>query len=106
MSQDGAGLPPAVVAGVSGGVGGAALGNPVSKTLLKGVSPPDPNEIDSSSAPSVDQKLFLVVSVALATVCFFTNVVQVTLNFNSFHSTPTPYTPYHIPQISPHNETR
>ncbi|KAK3869876.1 hypothetical protein Pcinc_024840 [Petrolisthes cinctipes] len=31
----------------------------------------------SSSEPSVNQKLFLVVSVALATVCFFTNVLQV-----------------------------
>ncbi|XP_045593934.1 tyramine receptor Ser-2 [Procambarus clarkii] len=31
----------------------------------------------ASSEPSVNQKLFLVVSVALATVCFFTNIVQV-----------------------------
>lgn len=31
----------------------------------------------AGSEPSVNQKLFLVVSVALATVCFFTNVLQV-----------------------------
>ncbi|KAK7072435.1 hypothetical protein SK128_001746 [Halocaridina rubra] len=31
----------------------------------------------AESEPSVNQKLFLVVSVALATVCFFTNVVQI-----------------------------
>ncbi|XP_071545475.1 uncharacterized protein [Panulirus ornatus] len=31
----------------------------------------------AGSEPSVNQKLFLVVSVALATVCFFTNIVQV-----------------------------
>lgn len=31
-----------------------------------------------TTAPSVEQKMFLVMSVALATVCFFTNAVQVT----------------------------
>ena len=38
----------------------------------------------ASDTPPVDQKVFLVISVALATVCFFTNIVQVSDTWQPF----------------------
>ncbi|XP_042218586.1 uncharacterized protein LOC121863807 isoform X2 [Homarus americanus] len=52
----------------------------VAAAAVAGSSASSSSSTSSSSAgsePSVNQKLFLVVSVALATVCFFTNIVQV-----------------------------
>ncbi|KAG0716617.1 hypothetical protein GWK47_009257 [Chionoecetes opilio] len=48
-----------------------------SSSQLSSPSPSTSSASAAGSEPSVNQKLFLVVSVALATVCFFTNVLQV-----------------------------
>ena len=69
--------PPAVASGAATSGGGVVtLDEIMSSTEEYAVG--EPLKVpEVSSEPSVDQKLFLVVSVALATVCFFTNIVQV-----------------------------
>ncbi|XP_064100082.1 probable G-protein coupled receptor No18 [Macrobrachium nipponense] len=55
----------------------SAIAGAASSASVVSASSSSASSTPAESEPSVNQKLFLVVSVALATVCFFTNVVQV-----------------------------